>query len=159
MIEYVLTGCASFSVGSTLTWLLRHKIRSLRFARRTLGKNPELDTPKMVIVARIDLPISAGKLASQCSHAAVQCYSRLEKDDPELAANWEAHGQPKIVVRCSSEGALVKLANQARNAKIVAAIVQDAGRTQTTAGTKTALGLGPARTEDIDRITGHLNLL
>ncbi|KAK7578158.1 hypothetical protein V9T40_010363 [Parthenolecanium corni] len=153
-MEYVLTGCASFSLGSALTWMLRHKIYRLQVASRTLH-----DESKMVIVARTDLPLTAGKLASQCAHAAVSCYSLLKKQDPEFAESWEAHGQPKIVVRCNSESGLMKLANEAHGAKIIAAIIQDAGRTQIRAGTKTVLGIGPARKEDIDKITGHLKLL
>lgn len=154
MIEYVLTGCASFSLGSVLTWMLRHKIYRLRTANRVLH-----DNTKLVIVARTDLPVTVGKLASQCAHAAVSCYSRVKIEDPELAAAWEAQGQPKIVVKCNSESGLVKLAHEAHGAKLVAAIIQDAGRTQVRSGTKTVLGIGPARKEDIDKITGHLKLL
>ena len=40
----------------------------------------------------------------------------------------------------------------------ISTIIQDAGMTEIPPGTVT-LGLGPARTEDLDRITGDLSLL
>ncbi len=44
-------------------------------------------------------------------------------------------------------------------AGIAAALVQDAGMTEVPPGTITALGLGPAKSEDLDKITGDLALL
>ena len=52
------------------------------------------------------------------------------------------------------------------NSKVIAdqngissSLVQDAGMTEIPPGTITALGLGPAKTEDLDKITGTLTLL
>jgi peptidyl-tRNA hydrolase (EC 3.1.1.29) len=42
---------------------------------------------------------------------------------------------------------------------IPASLIQDAGMTELPPGTITALGLGPSRSEDLDRITGTFPLL
>jgi PTH2 family peptidyl-tRNA hydrolase len=41
----------------------------------------------------------------------------------------------------------------------VAYLVEDAGRTQIAAGSKTVLAIGPAPVAELDRITSHLKLL
>jgi len=43
--------------------------------------------------------------------------------------------------------------------KIPYFLVRDAGLTQLSPGTATALGIGPARSREIDEITGDLKLL
>ena len=47
----------------------------------------------------------------------------------------------------------------AEYAGISTSLIQDAGMTEIPPGTITALGLGPAKSEDLDRITGNLPLL
>jgi len=47
----------------------------------------------------------------------------------------------------------------AERAGISTALIQDAGMTEIPPGTITALGLGPAKSVDLDKITGSLSLL
>jgi len=63
------------------------------------------------------------------------------------------------VLKVSAERQLFELKTIAERAGIPASIIQDAGMTEIPPGTVTALGLGPARSEDLDRITGDLSLL
>ncbi len=111
---------------------------------------------KQVIVARNDLGMGSGKLAAQVAHAALDAYDGADDD---LAEQWRADGQPKIVLRADDAATLQDLHEEARRAGLPRALVRDAGRTQLEPGTLTALAIGPARAEDIDRITGHLSLL
>lgn len=64
---------------------------------------------KMVLVVRKDLNMSVGKVAAQCSHAAIAIYKRLMAGNPNLLADWEREGQKKVVVCCNSEAELNEL--------------------------------------------------
>ena len=55
--------------------------------------------------------------------------------------------------------AQVQLAAAAGNSGLMTYLVVDAGRTQTAAGSKTVLAIGPALKSQIDAVTGHLKLL
>lgn len=57
-----------------------------------------------------------------------------------------------------SDAALKDLAKQARGAGLLTNIVQDAGRTQIAAGSRTVCAIGPGPSSVIDEVTGHLKL-
>jgi PTH2 family peptidyl-tRNA hydrolase len=111
---------------------------------------------KQCLILRSDLRMSCGKICAQAAHAAVLSY---EKCDPAVRKNWSREGQKKVVLKVSGERELYELKVIAERAGIAAALVQDAGLTEVPPGTVTALGLGPAKSEDLDRITGDLSLL
>ena len=113
---------------------------------------------KMVLVVRTDIGMGKGKVAAQCSHAAVMCYKKALKEAPELVERWEGLGVTKVCLKVDSEEGLLSLASQARQAGLVAGVVRDAGRTQISAGTMTVLGIGPAPLDILNQITGHLKL-
>lgn len=71
-------------------------------------------------------PIDAGKLAAQCSHAAVECFRQGMKKSPEITNAWVLGGEPKIVLRSDSPGEdnLKKLAQSASKVGLVAAIIR-----------------------------------
>lgn len=48
---------------------------------------------------------------------------------------------------------------RAREAGLVTYVVEDAGRTQIAAGSRSVLAIGPAPVKELDAITGHLKLL
>ncbi|KAL1715504.1 PTH2-domain-containing protein [Schizophyllum commune] len=116
------------------------------------------DQCKMVLVVRQDLGMSSGKIAAQCSHATLACYKTLASANPLLLRQWERVGQTKIALRCSNEEELLTLQAQAQSLNLCARSIQDAGRTQIAAGSRTVLGIiGPARL--VNQVTGKLRLL
>jgi len=119
--------------------------------KRFLGRRGEL---KQVIVVRKDLGMSKGKAAAQVAHAAI---SAAEKS--EWRSKWIAGGQKKSVLVCRDEAELVEIFMKAKDANLPAELIQDAGRTELSSGTKTCVGIGPAQESDIDKITGDLKLL
>ncbi|XP_062516142.1 peptidyl-tRNA hydrolase 2, mitochondrial-like [Corticium candelabrum] len=114
---------------------------------------------KMVIVVRTDLKMGKGKIAAQCSHAAVAAYKSLLRYNTELLCHWENAAQPKVVLKASNEDELNQLAIQAQQAGLESHIIRDAGRTQIARGSKTVVGIGPGPASVVDRVTGSLKLL
>ncbi|MCY6381099.1 aminoacyl-tRNA hydrolase [Hoeflea prorocentri] len=65
---------------------------------------------------------------------------------------------PKIVLATPSTEILEELLSLATARGLPAELVRDSGRTVLTPGTTTCLGLGPAKEQDIDRLTSRLTL-
>ena len=68
-------------------------------------------------------------------------------------------GAKKAVVKTEDLEGFSILQKQAESLDIVTFLVSDAGHTEIPCGTKTVLGIGPAPSNIIDQITGHLPLL
>lgn len=113
----------------------------------------------MVIVARKDLKLSAGKLAAQVGHAAVDCAFKAKRHQPDVFDDWLEGGQKKVVVKAEKEADLFRLKLDAERIGLTTALIQDAGHTEIPAGTVTVLGIGPGRASDVDRVTGALPLM
>jgi PTH2 family peptidyl-tRNA hydrolase len=111
---------------------------------------------KQCLIVRTDIKMSCGKRCAQAAHASV---GALEHADKHLKKAWLGEGQKKVVLKADSERTLHELRAIAEHAGISASLIQDAGMTEIPPGTITALGLGPAKAEDLDRITGTLLLL
>ena len=109
---------------------------------------------KQVIVVRADLKMGKGKIAAQAAHAAVSA-----ADKSSYKADWLHQGQKKTVVKVTGEKELLSILREARDSGLPTALIEDAGHTQVEPGTKTAVGIGPAPEEEIDKITGKLKLL
>lgn len=114
-----------------------------------------MDNYKQVIVMRKFPSLRKGKYIAQGCHASLGAYGQADKKD---ILYWVACGYTKIVVYVESEQDLRQLRDQCEYANIPHYLVEDAGRTEFPEPTITALGIGPARSEDIDKITGHLPL-
>ncbi|ELZ37964.1 peptidyl-tRNA hydrolase [Halorubrum saccharovorum DSM 1137] len=110
---------------------------------------------KQAIVARTDIGMGEGKLAAQVAHASLSAYQDAGR---RARKKWQGEGQKKIVLKGDSEGLLFELADKADKEGIPYAIVRDAGHTQLEPGTVTALAVGPARDDTVDRVTGDLSL-
>jgi PTH2 family peptidyl-tRNA hydrolase len=111
---------------------------------------------KQCLVIRGDIRMSCGKISAQAAHAAVAAFERCDRETRE---RWLSEGQKKVVLKVKNEKTLLELKTIADARGIAAALIQDAGLTEIPPGTTTALGLGPARTEEMDRITSDLPLL
>ncbi|KAK3737515.1 hypothetical protein QZH41_010627, partial [Actinostola sp. cb2023] len=58
---------------------------------------------KMVLVVRQDLRMGKGKVAAQCSHAAVGLCTQLLNNKPKVLIKWENSASPKVVVKAPDE--------------------------------------------------------
>ncbi|WP_321428983.1 peptidyl-tRNA hydrolase Pth2 [uncultured Methanolobus sp.] len=111
---------------------------------------------KQCIIIRDDLKLSKGKLAVQVAHAAVSASEWAERS---ILDKWKEGGQKKVVLRVPVLKDLFELKEVARRQGLPTALIQDAGLTQIAPGTVTVLGIGPAKADDIDKVTGNLKLL
>jgi PTH2 family peptidyl-tRNA hydrolase len=114
---------------------------------------------KQVIIVRTDLGMSPGKLAVQVAHGSVAAAEHARKERSGWLRAWLAEGQKKAVVKVSSDGELHELEGKARELGVPAELVQDKGLTELPPGTTTVLAVGPAPSELVDKVTGHLPLL
>ena len=110
---------------------------------------------KQVIVIRKDLGMGKGKLAAQAAHASLAAY---KKASPVIRELWEEDGSKKVVVGVKNKEELFLIFERVKK-NLPAALIKDAGLTQIKSGEVTALGIGPAKEEEIDNITGNLKLL
>uniref|UniRef100_A0A1B6KXY7 peptidyl-tRNA hydrolase n=1 Tax=Graphocephala atropunctata TaxID=36148 RepID=A0A1B6KXY7_9HEMI len=106
---------------------------------------------KMVMVVRSDLQIGRNKAATQCAHAAINCYKRALTDAPKELKRWERQGQTKVVVKAPGEAELIQVAENAQAEGLVAVVIHDAD-------SATVLGIGPGPTVLVDKVAGHLKL-
>jgi peptidyl-tRNA hydrolase len=113
---------------------------------------------KMVLVVRVDLGMSPGKVASQCVHAALGCYRDMQHSNPAQLAAWERIGETAVCLRCTSLAELEQLEQAAQGARLQTHTVRDAGRTEVGSGSKTVLAIGPDFVSRIDGVTGRLRL-
>ena len=114
---------------------------------------------KMVIVTRKDLSLSAGKLAAQVAHAAVNCALVSKTKKPTWFGRWQREGAKKVVVKVDLLEEFFALKEKAEDLGLVTSLIEDAGHTEIPAGTQTVLGIGPAPNNLIDQVTGELALL
>uniref|UniRef100_A0A8C8RKP1 Peptidyl-tRNA hydrolase 2, mitochondrial n=1 Tax=Pelusios castaneus TaxID=367368 RepID=A0A8C8RKP1_9SAUR len=163
----VLSLIAGVACGVCLGWGIRG-----RYFRRARTKMPlpanelgneasimgESGEYKMVLIVRNDLKMGKGKVAAQCSHAAVSAYKQVQRRNPELLKQWEYCGQPKVVLKAPDEDTLVQLLVEAKQLGLTVSIIQDAGRTQIAPGSRTVLGIGPGPADIVDKVSGHLKL-
>jgi PTH2 family peptidyl-tRNA hydrolase len=114
---------------------------------------------KQVIVVRRDLKMSRGKTCTQVAHASVSSLEEARKSRPEWVEEWFQQCQKKVVLGVQSLDELLALERKAKELELPCSLVSDAGLTELEPGTITALGIGPAPSTLIDKVTGHLKLL
>jgi PTH2 family peptidyl-tRNA hydrolase len=114
---------------------------------------------KQVIIIRSELKMGKGKIAAQAGHAAVSAAEEARKHFIKWWETWFDEGQCKIAVKVNSEQELLQLEDEAKRSKLPHALISDRGLTQLEPGTITCLAIGPAPSNDVDRITGKLALL
>ncbi len=116
-------------------------------------------TYKQVIAVRTDLEMSKGKIAVQVAHGSVSATEQTRVHQQDVWKAWLREGQKQVAVKVTSEEELLELRRQAVNNSLPHALIRDAGMTELPPGTITVLGIGPAKTEIIDEVTGDLKLL
>jgi PTH2 family peptidyl-tRNA hydrolase len=114
---------------------------------------------KQVIAVRMDLKMGKGKLAAQVGHAAVSAAEEARRKRPEWWEAWLAEGQCKVVVKVKDLEELLSLQKTAAQIRLPHSIIVDRGLTQLPPDTTTCLGIGPALSTQVDKVTGKLPLL
>lgn len=114
---------------------------------------------KQVIVVRKDLHMGVGKLISQACHASLGAAEEARKRCIKTWRTWINGGGKKIIVKVDSLQELHELKVKAHRFNIPTFLVVDRGLTQLPPETATTLGIGPAKDENVDRITKDLKLL
>jgi PTH2 family peptidyl-tRNA hydrolase len=118
---------------------------------------------KMVFGVRSDLNMSKGKTAAQVGHAVLGAYkaARFGGTDHEngrlwraWARAWDKRACAKITLKVDNEEAMFAIAAAAEAAGLPHIVIEDAGRTEIPAGTRTVVGIGPAPKALIDALTG-----
>ncbi len=110
---------------------------------------------KQVVVVNASLKMGKGKTCAQVAHASLEAYLKAK---PAERALWRRSGAKKVVVK-AEEGELLRIWMKAVKEGLPTALIRDAGLTQVEPGSITALAVGPAEEEKVDRLTGHLKLL
>lgn len=136
---------------------------------------------KQVIVVRKDLNMRKGKIAAQAAHASNAVILDLVMEDllwkkphpdgwlkggfiwasPKASVlDWITGKFTKICVSVNTKEDLYKLYDMALAAEIPCSFITDAGLTEFKGvPTETCIAIGPAWSDEIDKITDHLPLL
>ena len=122
--------------------------------RKLFGK-PEKEY-KQCIVLRADLKLSKGKAAAQAAHASILSYDLATMRDRK---EWKEQGQKKVVLKVNTLDEIYNLKYESEKFDLPVAIVKDAGLTEIPPGTVTAIGIGPASADKIDKVTKDLDLM
>jgi peptidyl-tRNA hydrolase len=100
---------------------------------------------KMVLCVNMKLGMTKGKIAAQCGHATLGAYKIALKDCSTALKYWELIGQAKIAVKVEDDAEMSEVLSKAKAKGLVTYLVQDAGRTQIPAGSRTVLAIGLLR--------------
>ncbi len=114
---------------------------------------------KQVIAVRTDLGMSRGKMAVQVAHGAISAAEKARVSHQDVWRAWLREGQKKVAVKVASEEEIMELRRIAITQSLPFAVIRDAGMTELPPGTITVIGIGPAKSEDVDKVTGDLKLL
>ena len=113
---------------------------------------------KQVIILRADLKMSPGKAVAQGGHAVFSSVEEARRSHPQWVKKWMTEGQCKVVLRVDSERELLRLRDEVEAMGLPHALIEDRGLTELKPGTVTCLGVGPAPSALVDKITGQLRL-
>ena len=114
---------------------------------------------KQVIIVRRDVNMGTGKIAAQVAHAAVMGAEKVKVARSKWFNSWFASGQAKVVVKVKNIEELMDVRTRAEQLNLPVVQVQDSGLTQIPSGTITCIGIGPAPSALIDKVTIELKLL
>lgn len=112
----------------------------------------------MVIVVRSDLNLSAGKVAAQVAHAAVNASFSYFATSKRKFRRWCEEGAKKVVLKVSDLNTLIALQQKAAKLHLNHYLVVDSGLTEIPPNTATCLAIGPDAEEKINKVTAHLPL-
>jgi PTH2 family peptidyl-tRNA hydrolase len=113
---------------------------------------------------RGDLFMSPGKLSAQSGHAYLNTYLNALKDTPDAAQAYQADGLgTKVCLVATSEYRLLRAYEDAKAAGLPCSLIIDQHHVLPPhfdgSPIITALGIGPARRDDVRHITKRFSLL
>ena len=114
---------------------------------------------KQTVVLRTDLNMSVGKLVSQACHASLESSEIARAKNRDIWEKWRREGAKKVILKVDSLEDLLKLEKKAKKLGAPCCLIEDRGLTEIPPSTLTALAIGPASSDIINKITGHLKLL
>jgi len=103
--------------------------------------------------------MGTGKKCAQSCHASLSSSDLVRIKNKDVWKKWKNTGQKKVVLKISGMEELNEIVSNLEKYEILFFLVRDAGLTQLTPGTTTALGIGPALSKTLDKVTGDLKLL
>ena len=132
-----------------------------------------MSSTKQVIVLRNDLNMRKGKMVAQGAHASLKVFldrQRKEKRWDRASfcrlyltnemKEWINDGlYTKICLYVESKEKLLNIHNQAKEKDLPTSLIKDAALTEFDEPKYTACAIGPAKSKEIDKITGNLPLL
>jgi PTH2 family peptidyl-tRNA hydrolase len=112
-------------------------------------------TMKVVVLARYDLHMTAGKLAAQVGHA---IHSLIRDSEESILENWEEDdsGSKIVVLGVTDLHQMLRYTHKAEQCGIGVFQIEDAGKTEVAPGSLTVAAIGPCYEEILDSITGDL---
>jgi PTH2 family peptidyl-tRNA hydrolase len=108
------------------------------------------------LVVRKDLKMRTGKIAAQCGHAVE--YLAMHTPKPVMH-EYRNSGHPKVALQVPTLEDLEFLESECIRSRVQCHMVEDEGRTQVPAGSRTVLGIGPVRKENVPKAVAALKLL
>jgi PTH2 family peptidyl-tRNA hydrolase len=103
--------------------------------------------------------MGTGKKCVQSCHASLSSADLVRIKNKDIWKKWKNAGQKKVILRISGIEEVKEIVSKLEKKNIPFFLVRDAGLTQLAPGTTTALGIGPALSETLDKVTGELKLL
>lgn len=123
---------------------------------------------KQAIVIRTDVKMRKGKMVSQGSHSSMKVFfdrGHMEGNNLVIPmtddmVEWYQNIFTKVALKVGSEAELLAIHEMAESLGIPCSLIQDVGLTVFDGvPTYTAVAVGPAKNEDIDKVCGGLPLL
>jgi PTH2 family peptidyl-tRNA hydrolase len=110
----------------------------------------------------MDLGMSAGKIASQAGHAYLGAFLQCQQSSPPLVVDYlRDFPGTKVCLKAENLDSLLRAQAEANSSGIPCSLITDSGCPNFFDGKPiiTALGLGPARSNQIKHITRRFQLL
>jgi len=115
-----------------------------------------MDNLKQVIIIRRDLNMNKSKMVAQGCHASLAAFLSLKSSKQKELSNSPF---AKVTLQAESEEHLIELYYKALKSGLPCSLIRDSGKTYFHGvPTLTAVAIGPASIDDIDKITGTLKL-
>lgn len=118
-----------------------------------------LDHVKLVLLVNNELKMGKGKIAAQVGHASVKAAMLASEKHPAEMQAWVSSGQQKVVLKVPNLIELERIIELSKKSNLPTSIIRDAGKTQIAPNSLTVVGIGPALSEKIDKLTNEFKLL